>query len=82
MNLYVIVYEVLDGEANWCFVPDDGMDQMTAEKLAIEDYNRYANNGEDEPLAEIDDVLGSVWYEKVYVPNPYKYRLKLVKRGE
>ena len=77
MKLYIVVYEVLDGEANWFFVVKNKMDQNIADKLALSDYNECIG-GEPEDLGgmTLDDIIGNVWYETVTVEG---YDIKLDK---
>lgn len=77
LELYVIVYEVLDGEAEWTFIPATDMDDRIASIHAMQHYKDCAGFTDDDEEISIHDTLGSVWYEKVYVDG---YDIKLIEK--
>ena len=80
-TLFLIVYEVLDGEPDWFFTVQEGTYLSTdqEEKLALNNYLSFHDyTDEDKAEAVIDDHLGSVWSEKVYTPEGYTIKLEKV----
>lgn len=81
VKLYLIVYEVLDGEPDWFFTTETQMVQSEAERLALENYLNFHDYTEEEKASEvIDNHLGSVWYEEAYAPDGYKVTLTKVEQ--
>lgn len=79
IKLYLIVYEVLDGEPDWFFTTETQMVQSEAERLALENYLNFHDYTEEEKADQvIDDHLGSVWYEEAYATDGYKLKLEKV----
>lgn len=83
MNLYITVYEILDGEADWVFhIAKEYPSDTQIKQVIINHIKELWYDEESEAEIDFKDTVGNYWTEQITDFELGDYVITLKKKGE